>query len=270
MSIGVENVSYYYPGSTEPSVDDVTVTVHPGEVVAIVGPNGSGKSTLGRLMKGLVLPRFGAVTVDGLDTQVDDLAVRRLVGLLFQNPNSQIVNAVVEHEVAFGPENIGMAPAAIRERVDEALEAVGMTGQETAQCHDLGMADKQRVALASVLAMHPRYLILDEPTAWIEPAARWNLLDEVLSRGRERSMGIALITHRMDEAQVADRLYGILAGQIVAEGKPAEVLGDAAIRRRLSLDVPDAYELASDLRDAGLPVSPGEPVPHMAEALWRS
>jgi len=269
MTIDVEHVSYFYPGSDEPSVRDATVTVVPGEVIAIVGPNGSGKSTLGRLMKGLIMPQMGSVLVDGIDTRNDDLSVRRLVGLLFQNPNSQIVNAVVEHEVAFGPENLDMPQGEIRSRVDEALEAVGMTGRETAQCHELGMADKQRVALASVLAMHPRYLILDEPTAWLEPTARWRLLDEVLAWGRQREMGIVLITHRMDEAQVADRLYGILGGEIVAEGKPAAVLSEQSIRTRLSLDVPDAFELASELQHAGLPVSPGEPVPHIAEALWR-
>lgn len=268
--IELDQVSYAYPGAEVPAVRAVSLQVAPGEVLGIVGPNGSGKSTLGRLMKGLLLPEVGRVMVDGLDTRTDGLEVWRRVGLLFQNPNSQIVNAVVEHEVAFGPENLGLPAAEIEPRVREALAAVGLTAQAQGECHGLSMANKQRVALAAVLAMRPQYLILDEPTAWLEPGSRWPLLDTVLSWGRRQGVGIVLITHRMDEAEVCQRVVGIRDGRLIAAGPPGQVLNDAAIRRELALEVPEAYVLGERLQAAGLPVQPGEPVPHMAESLWRS
>jgi energy-coupling factor transport system ATP-binding protein len=238
--------------------------------VAVVGPNGSGKSTLGRLIKGLLLPSEGSVVVDGHDTRTANRAVRRSVGLVFQNPNSQIVNAVVEDEVAFGPENVGLPPDEIRRRVREALRAVELEGRELDECHRMSMAAKQRIALASVLAMEPHYIILDEPTAWIEPGGRWPLLSEVLRWKDRTAGGVVLITHRMDEAQLATRVYGLLHGHLEAEGTPAEVLHDASVRARLGLDVPETYALGEDLQRAGLPVEPGAPVEALAEAIWRS
>jgi energy-coupling factor transport system ATP-binding protein len=268
--IEVAHVIFKYPADTEPALCDVSVAVNPGEVVAVVGPNGSGKSTLGRLMKGLVLPTSGTVTVDGRDTRTDSSAARSGVGLVFQNPNSQIVNAVVEDEVAFGPENIGLPPAEIRRRVDEALRAVDLEGREHSECHSMSMAAKQRIALAAVIAMEPRYLILDEPTAWIEPSGRWRLLSEVLRWKDRTGGGVVLITHRMDEAQLAGRVYGLLDGRVEAVGTPVDVLHDARVRARLGLDVPETYALGEDLQRAGLPVVPGTPVEALAEAIWRS
>jgi energy-coupling factor transport system ATP-binding protein len=264
------DVAYVYPSESVPALKGVSVRAEPGEVVGIIGPNGSGKSTLGRLLKGLLLPSSGEIFVDGLDTRADGLEVRRRVGLVFQNPNSQIVNAVVEQEVAFGPENLGLSASEIRRRVDEALVTVGLRDQETAECHSLSMADKQRVALAAVLAMRPEYLILDEPTAWLEPIARWQLLESVLAWAGAQKAGLVLVTHRMDEAQVCGRLYGMLDGRIEVVGAPSEVLQDAGVRHRLSLAVPEAFQLADELRAAGVPVGEGSSLDAMAEALCRS
>jgi energy-coupling factor transport system ATP-binding protein len=268
--IEVRDTVYRYPAGTQPALRGVSLQIGAGDVVGIVGPNGSGKSTLGRLLKGLVLPDTGAVSVDGVDTRTEGLEVRRLVGLVFQNPNSQIVNAVVENEIAFGPENQALPPEEIRRRVDMAVRAVGLQGHERAECHALSMADKQRVALAAVMAMEPRYLILDEPTAWLEPAARWRLLQAVIDWARERNAGLILVTHRMDEAQVCGRLYGMLDGKIEIAGTPEEVLQNEVARKRLALAIPEAFMLASDLREAGLPVAQGASLELVAEAICRS
>ncbi len=266
----VSDITYRYRRDDVPAVRGVSLSVRPGEAVAIVGPNGSGKSTIGRLMKGLLLPTLGAVTVDSLDTRRNPLEVRQTVGLVFQNPNSQIVNSIVEQEIAFGPENLGLPPSEIRDRVVRALHAVGLAGQESAECHGLTMANKQRVAVGSVLAMEPRYLILDEPTAWLEPASRRALLQEVGRWCRAAGAALILITHRMDEAQACDRIYGMLDGKLEAAGTPDQVLLDPGVRQRLALDVPEALELASELAAAGVPV-PAEPtVELLAEALCPS
>ncbi|HEX6508908.1 MAG TPA: ATP-binding cassette domain-containing protein [Chloroflexota bacterium] len=265
--ISAQHVSYRYPGGTEYALQDVSAHVEQGEVVGIVGPNGSGKSTLGRLMKGLLLPSAGIICVDGLDTRLGGLEVRRVVGLVFQNPNSQIVNAVVEQEVAFGLENMGVPPAEIRQRVSSALKAVGLIGQEMEECYKLSMADKQRVALAAVIAMEPSYLILDEPTAWIEPSARGPLIDEVLGWGAHREVGIVLVTHRMDEAQACSRLYGMLDGRVEAEGTPEDLFENKDIRSRLALEVPETFELAADLRAAGVPVPRGASIDRLADSI---
>ena len=268
--IEVETVTYLYPAQSEPALERVSVRLERGELVGIVGPNGSGKSTLGRLIKGLILPTDGRICVDDLDTRNDGLEVRRRVGLVFQNPNSQIVNAVVEHEVAFGPENLGLPPAEIRSRVDEALAAVGLAGRENAECHALSMADKQRIALASVMAMQPRYLVLDEATACIEPSARWALLEEVRRWTGERDVGMLLITHRMDEAQLCGRLYGMLDGRVEIVGTPHDVFGNPDVRARLALEIPESLVLADELRARGVPVTAGVGIEGLAEALCQS
>jgi len=267
--IDVQDVSYRYPGGSSVAVEHVEAAVQPGEVVGIVGPNGSGKSTLGRLIKGLLLPTAGCVCIDGMDSAVDGLGVRRRVGLVFQNPNSQIVNSVVEQEIAFGPENVGLPTEEIRERVEGALRAVGLSGRESDECHALSMADKQRIAIASVIAMLPDYIVLDEATAWIEPSSRWSLLGEVLRWRAERQAGVVLITPRMDEALLCQRLYGMLDGRVLITGSPEEVLQNEAARTRLALDVPETYVLAARLREAGLPARPGVAVDRLADVLSR-
>lgn len=254
MTIEAHDIAFRYPHTEEPALIGVSVLIQPGEVVGIVGPNGSGKSTLGRILKGLLVPTAGSVRVDGLDPVVHGLEVRKRVGLVFQNPNSQIVNAVVEQEVAFGPENLGIPADEIQARIVESLQAVGLQGRETAECHSLSMADKQRVALASVMAMQPRYLVLDESTAWLEPSARRPLLDEVLAWCAGRNVGLVLVTHRMEEAQLCGRLYGMLDGRVEIEGSPRMVLEDEEIRTRLALELPETFRLVDELRLAGLPV----------------
>lgn len=268
--IDVREADYYYQDGEHAALRHVSAHVRPGEVVGVVGPNGSGKSTLGRLMKGLLIPSAGRVCVDGLDTWVDALEVRRLVGLVFQNPNSQIVNAVVEQEVAFGPENLGLPAPEIRQRVDEALQAVGLEGRGASDVHSLTMAEKQRVALASVMAMQPRYLILDEATAWLEPSVRWPILEEVLVWSRQREVGLVMVTHRMDEAQLCQRVYGMLDGRIEVEGTPDEVLSNTEARVRLALELPESMALAAELQAAGIPVEPGTSLERLAELLCRS
>jgi energy-coupling factor transport system ATP-binding protein len=264
------DLAYSYPGVTAPALSEINLRVEPGEMLGIVGPNGSGKSTLGRLLKALIFPSSGRIQVDGLDSTADAIEVRRRVGLVFQNPNSQIVNAVVEQEVAFGPENLGLPAVEIRQRVTEALRLVGLSGRETAECHTLSMADKQRVALASVLSLEPRYLILDEPTAWIEPHARWSILSRLAEISREREVAIVLITHRMDEALLCSRLHGMLHGRILATGSPLQVLNDEETRRKLSLMLPESFTLASELRAAGLPAAATGSIEQLAEALCPS
>lgn len=278
--IGAQDISFGYPRmggprmgesrQTELALSQVSVEIEPGEVIGIVGPNGSGKSTLGRLLNGLLIPTEGRVLVDELDTRHDGLEVRRRVGLVFQNPNSQIVNAVVEQEVAFGPENLGLSAQEIRQRVDEALHAVGLTGHEQDECHGLSMANKQRVALAAVMAMRPRYLILDEATAWIEPPARWPMLEEVLRWSAARQVGLVLITHRMDEAQICGRLYGMLQGRVEAAGSPQDVLQNEDVRSRLALEVPETLLLAQRLRAAGLPIGAKTGIADLTEAICQS
>jgi energy-coupling factor transport system ATP-binding protein len=268
--IQVRHLTVRYPGQEAPALQDVSLDVAPGEVVGIVGPNGSGKSTLGRGIKGLLLPDAGEVLVDGKSARVDGLEIRRLVGMVFQNPNSQIVNAVVEHEVAFGPENLGLSPPEIRVRVERGLAAVGLAGRATDEIHGLSMADKQRVAIAAVIAMEPRYLILDEPTTWLEPKNRWPVLEEVLRWGNDNGLGLILVTHRMDEAQACSRLYGMLDGRVEVVGSPLEVLGNEAVRTRLSLEAPEVLVLEERLGAAGLPVLPYASLERLAEALWRS
>jgi energy-coupling factor transport system ATP-binding protein len=262
--------SYRYPRVTEPAVDDVTIEIPPGETLAIVGPNGSGKSTFGRLIKALLLPTTGSIVVDGLDTREHGLEVRRRVGLVFQNPTSQIVNAVVEQEIAFGPENLALPPAEVRHRVEAALSAVHLSGMEEAECNTLSMANRQRVAIASALAMDPSYLVLDEPTAWLEPRTRRPVLEEVFRWSRDRGVAIVIATHRMDEAQMCRRVIGMLDGKVDVEGSSADVLRDAAARKRLSLDVPETLHLAESLAERGLPVTLGSSVEELADELCRS
>lgn len=268
--IEARDLTFRYAVDADPAVEAVNARVERGEVVGIIGPNGSGKSTLGRLFKGILLPSSGTLRVDDVDPCEDDLDVRRRVGLVFQNPNSQIVNAVVEQEVAFGPENQALPQPEMRRRVTEALAAVGLAGYDKAECHRLSMANKQRVAIAAVMAMEPDYIVLDEPTAWIEPAMRWTLLREVLAWAARRNAGVVLVTHRMEEAQVCDRLYGMLDSRMIASGSPDAILGNPDIRARLALAVPEAYQLAQGLRAAGVPVTPGEPLERIAEDVCRS
>jgi len=268
--IVLKDLTYRYRGQEATAVQSVSMEIHPGEIVGVVGPNGSGKSTVGRLAKGLILPDTGEVLVDGVDSSSDPAQARRAVGLVFQNPNGQIVNSAVSHEVAFGLENMGLPSAEISFRVHEALSAVGLEALGDAECHSLSMANKQRVALASVIAMKPQYLILDEATAWVEPGSRWPLLEHVLDWCARNQTGLMLITHRMDEAQICDRVYGMLYGSVEISGSARDVLADKSARDRLALEIPGSIALATALQAEGLPVTPDLPIHRLADALCRS
>ena len=237
-------------------LDHVNLDIEAGSFVAILGHNGSGKSTFAKHLNAILLPTSGKVYVDGMDTTDEDklLDIRRTVGMVFQNPDNQIVASVVEEDVAFAPENLGVPSAEIRRRVDEALEAVGMTDYARHAPHLLSGGQKQRVAIAGVLAMRPRCIVLDEPTAMLDPVGRREVLDTVCRLQRELGMTVVLITHHMDEAARAQRLVVMDNGHVVKDGPPAQVFQDVVGLRRLGLEVPDSVALLYELRQAGLDV----------------
>ena len=237
-------------------LDHVDLDIEAGSFVAILGHNGSGKSTFAKHLNAILLPTSGKVYVDGMDTTDEDklLDIRRTVGMVFQNPDNQIVASVVEEDVAFAPENLGVPSAEIRRRVEEALEAVGMTEYARHAPHLLSGGQKQRVAIAGVLAMRPRCIVLDEPTAMLDPVGRREVLDTVCRLQRELGMTVVLITHHMDEAARAQRLVVMDNGHVVMDGPPAQVFQNVVGLRRLGLEVPDSVSLLYELRQAGLDV----------------
>ena len=237
-------------------LDQVNLDIEAGSFVAILGHNGSGKSTFAKHLNAILLPTSGKVYVDGMDTTDEDklLDIRRTIGMVFQNPDNQIVASVVEEDVAFAPENLGVPSAEIRRRVDEALEAVGMTEYARQAPHLLSGGQKQRVAIAGVLAMRPRCIVLDEPTAMLDPVGRREVLDTVCRLQRELGMTVVLITHHMDEAARAQRLVVMDNGHVVMDGPPAQVFQNVVGLRRLGLEVPDSVSLLYELRQAGLDV----------------
>ena len=237
-------------------LDHVNLDIEAGSFVAILGHNGSGKSTFAKHLNAILLPTSGKVYVDGMDTTDEDklLDIRRTVGMVFQNPDNQIVASVVEEDVAFAPENLGVPSDEIRRRVDEALEAVGMTEYARHAPHLLSGGQKQRVAIAGVLAMRPRCIVLDEPTAMLDPVGRREVLDTVCRLQRELGMTVVLITHHMDEAARAQRLVVMDNGHVVMDGPPAQVFQNVVGLRRLGLEVPDSVSLLYELRQAGLDV----------------
>ncbi|BAD42027.1 energy-coupling factor transporter ATPase [Symbiobacterium thermophilum] len=261
--IVAEGVSYAY-GREEAdgaapvrlALDGVDLDVRRGEFLAILGMNGSGKSTLARHLNALLLPRAGRVLVDGLDTREEAnlWSIRDRVGMVFQNPDNQIVAAVVEEDVAFGPENQGLPSAEIRARVAEALEAVGMSEHRERSPHLLSGGQKQRVAIAGALAMRPACLVLDEPTAMLDPSGRAEVLAVVRRLNRELGMTVVWITHFMDEAVVADRVVVMAEGRVQMVGTPREVFAQADRIRALRLDLPPAVQAAERLRAQGVPL----------------
>ena len=258
--IRTENLQYAYPADegAEPvlALKGVDLTIEQGSFVVVLGHNGSGKSTFAKHLNAILLPTSGKVYVDGMDTTDEDklLDIRRTIGMVFQNPDNQIVASVVEEDVAFAPENLGVPSAEIRRRVDEALEAVGMTEYARHAPHLLSGGQKQRVAIAGVLAMRPRCIVLDEPTAMLDPVGRREVLDTVCRLQRELGMTVVLITHHMDEAARAQRLVVMDNGHVVMDGPPAQVFQNVVGLRRLGLEVPDSVSLLYELRQAGLDV----------------
>ena len=257
--IKTEHLTFRYTteeGVAPTVLDDVTLSIEAGSFVAVLGHNGSGKSTLAKHMNAILLPSGGKVFVGGLDTADEALLldVRRQVGMVFQNPDNQIVASVVEDDVAFGPENLGIPSAEIRERVDAALKAVGMTDFAAHAPHLLSGGQKQRVAIAGVLVMRPRCVVLDEPTAMLDPVGRQEVMNTILELKEKFGITLVLITHHMDEAAQADRLIVMHDGRILRDGPPSQVFCDVEGLRSLGLEVPEPVALMHELRKAGLDV----------------
>ena len=248
---------FSYPaaeGVTPVVLDGVDLNIRSGSFVAVLGHNGSGKSTLAKHMNAILLPTGGTVYVDGIDTADEDrlLDIRRTVGMVFQNPDNQIVANVVEEDVAFAPENLGVPPEEIRRRVDDALKTVGMYEYREHAPHLLSGGQKQRVAIAGVLAMAPRCIVLDEPTAMLDPVGRREVMDTIKKLNRTAGVTVVLITHHMDEAAQADRLVVMSRGRVVADGTPKEVFSRVEALKSVGLTVPETVELCWTLRRDGL------------------
>ena len=256
MIIQLQNVTFRYPDSPDPVLKNVDLGVEAGEFIAVLGHNGSGKSTLAKLCNAILVPTEGTVLVKGLDTRDADnlIRVRRTVGMVFQNPDNQIVASVVEDDVAFAPENLGVEPKEIRRRVDEALRRVGMYEFRLHAPHRPSGGQKQRIAIAGVLAMHPEILVLDEPTAMLDPLGRREVLSTVEDLRRATGMTVLLITHHMDECVNADRVVVISDGEIALQGTPGEVFSQVETMRSLGLGVPATTETLYELRKLGVDV----------------
>ena len=253
-----ESLTFSYPAeegkAAKAVLDGVDLEVASGSFVAVLGHNGSGKSTLAKHMNAILLPSGGKVYVDGMDTADEArlLDIRRVVGMVFQNPDNQIVANVVEEDCAFGPENLGVESHEIRSRVDDALKAVGMYHLREHAPHLLSGGQKQRIAIAGVLAMKPRCVVLDEPTAMLDPIGRKEVLETVKRLNRENGVTVVLITHHMDEAAQADRLVVMSDGEIIADGPPRQVFCRVEELKAAGLTVPETVELLYELRKEGL------------------
>ena len=258
--IQFEQVHYSYPGEEKESLCGVDLAIEAGSFVAVLGHNGSGKSTLAKHMNAILTPKEGRVLVHGIDTADENrlLDVRRKVGMVFQNPDNQIVANVVEDDVAFAPENLGVPSAEIRERVDAALKQVGMYEYRTHAPHLLSGGQKQRVAIAGVIAMQPKIIVLDEPTAMLDPQGREEVLSTVTKLCREKGMTVVLITHHMDECVGADKLVIMSNGYIKAVGTPAEIFSDVEMMAREGLAVPETTKLLYELNGLGFSLPLGE------------
>lgn len=239
-----------HDGSQVAALDHINLSIDKGEFVAVIGTNGSGKSTLAKHLNALLLPSSGQCLIDGLDTMDHNHIwdVRHKVGMVFQNPDNQIVATVVEEDVAFGPENLGVEPKEIRQRVDEALKIVGMEGYRHHSPHLLSGGQKQRIAIAGVLAMQSNCLVLDEPTAMLDPKGRQEVLSTVCQLHNDKQITIVYITHFMEEAVLADRVIVMNKGKVAMEGTPSEIFSQVTYLKELGLDVPVAAEMAHRLR----------------------
>ena len=255
-----KDLHFRYDDEEGPSpvvLDGVDLQIQEGTFVAVLGHNGSGKSTLAKHMNAILLPTGGKVYVDGMDTADEEklMDIRRTVGMVFQNPDNQIVANVVEEDVAFAPENLGVPPEEIRRRVDDALKAVGMYEYREHAPHLLSGGQKQRVAIAGVIAMQPRCIVLDEPTAMLDPIGRSEVLKTIKQLNRTSGVTVVLITHHMDEAAQADRLVVMSKGKVIADGAPREVFKQVEALKEVGLTVPETTELLWELRKAGVDVS---------------
>ena len=245
---------YSSEGNVTFALDSVNIEINSGEVVAILGRNGSGKSTLAKHLNAIMLPDSGRVLVDALDPRdhVNTYMIRRNVGMVFQNPENQMVSSVIEDDVAFAPENLGLSSEEIRKRVDEALIAVGMYEERFKAPRLLSGGQKQRVAIAGIIAMQPDYIVLDEATAMLDPAGRKEVMDTVLRLNKEKNITVIMITHFMDEAARADRVIVMDNGKKLRDGTPREIFSDEEEIERLGLSLPPASELSHRLIKAGI------------------
>ena len=277
VMIETKDLTYTYPapeGETNPpALRGVSVAIEKGSFTVVLGHNGSGKSTFAKHLNAVLLPCGGAVYVEGMDTRDERmlLEIRRRTGMVFQNPDNQIVANVVEEDVAFGPENLGVPTAEIRRRVDDALAAVGMEQFARHAPHLLSGGQKQRIAIAGILAMEPECIVLDEATAMLDPAGRREVIDTVRRLNRERGITVVLITHHMAEAESADRVIVMNDGQVAMDGAPHEVFAQVEKLHQLGLAAPDTVELLHLLREAGMDVPlTGLTVDECADTICRA
>lgn len=267
--ISIQDVYFSYDDPSENpnapnAVDGVSLEIEKGEFVAVIGHNGCGKSTLAKHLNAMLLPDRGKVYVDNDDTGNEEKTydIREKVGLVLQNPDNQLVASIVEEDVAFGPENLGVEPAEIRKRVDEALKAVDMYDYRLHAPYKLSGGQKQRIAIAGVLAIQPRCIVLDEPTAMLDPSGRAEVMETLLKLNREMGITVVLITHYMEEAVQADRVVVMDSGKILTQGTPDEVFSQVELLKKHRLDVPQASELAFRLKGCGVKI---EQIPLTAE-----
>ena len=273
--ISVEHLAYTYPGVDEtpgvPVFEDMNLKIQEGSFVAILGTNGCGKSTLAKHFNSILLPTEGKVYVCGIDTSNEErvMSVRRNVGMVFQNPDNQIVANVVEEDVAFGPENLGVASPEIRRRVDNALKQVDMYEYREHAPHLLSGGQKQRIAIAGIIAMEPKCIVLDEPTAMLDPRGRREVIDTIGRLNREKGITVVLISHHMDEAAKADRVVVLDKGKVAADGTPREVFSQVELLHSIGLAAPETVELCWELNRQGydLPLDALEPE-ECAQALY--
>lgn len=256
MFIDVDNVTFEYENDdgTTAVIKDLTVGFGEGQFIAVLGHNGSGKSTLAKLLNGMLKPTKGKITVNGMDTADEDLfiEIKRTIGMVFQNPDNQLVATVVDEDVAFGLENLGLEHSEMVKRVDNALKAVGMLEFKNSAPHKLSGGQKQRVAIAGIIAMEPKCIVFDEPTAMLDPRGRKEVMDVILSLCREKGITVILITHYMNEAALADRVLVMNRGKIVLDGTPGDVFSRVSTVKDAGLDVPQPADLAFKLREAGI------------------
>lgn len=257
-AVNIQNCTYTYSSEAPtPAVNGVSLEIARGEFVSIIGHNGSGKSSLAKLINALYLPNEGEITVFDMKTSDSGCLweIRRRAGMVFQNPDNQLVATMVEDDVAFGPENIGIAPAEIRERVSEALSTVNMSAFASRSTHMLSGGQKQRVAIAGVLALKPDIIIMDEPTAMLDPIGRKEVMDTALRLNNDEGITVILITHYMEEAALSDKIFVMDSGSVAMSGTPAEVFSRADELKALGLTVPPVVDIACKLREKGLDIA---------------
>ena len=260
--IEIKNVSFDYSNQDEEGVSytavkNLSLNIERGSFTVVLGHNGSGKSTLAKMLNGLNKPTFGDILVDGINTKDEEteIEVKRRVGMVFQNPDNQLIASIVEEDVAFGPENLGLEPSVIRERVKNALKAVGMEEYANSTPHRLSGGQKQRIAIAGIIAMEPECLVLDEPTAMLDPKGRREIISTLHKLNKEKDITVILITHYMEEAENADRVLVMNDGEIIKDATPKEVFMDVELLKSVGLDVPQTTELLYNLQKHGFNVN---------------